>query len=202
MPAENTTPHKHKITKAYRADLLGQTPILLWFTGLSGSGKSTIAGLVEEKLHEQGFATYLLDGDNVRHGLNKDLGFSAEDRKENIRRVRETAKLFLDAGFIVLTAFISPFAKDRNMTRMMVGQGEFVEIYINCPIEIAEQRDTKGLYKKARAGELNDFTGIDSPFEAPAKPEIEIRSDEMSADAAAQKILKKILPLIQPKDEE
>jgi adenylylsulfate kinase len=202
MPAGNITPHKHKITKAHRADLLGQTPILLWFTGLSGSGKSTIAGKVEEHLHEQGFATYLLDGDNVRYGLNKDLGFSAEDRKENIRRVRETAKLFLDAGFIVLTAFISPFAKDRNMTRMMVGQGEFVEIYINCPIEIAEQRDTKGLYKKARAGELKDFTGIDSPFEAPTKPDIEIRSDDLSVEAAAQKILKKILPLIQPKDEE
>src|ERR1043165_3910827 len=202
MSAGNITPHKHKITKQQRAEMLGQTPIIVWFTGLSGSGKSTIAGLVEEHLHEQGFATYLLDGDNVRLGLNRDLGFTAEDRKENIRRIGEAAKLFLDAGMIVLCAFISPFAKDRNMLRMSVEKGEFVEIYINCPIEVAEQRDTKELYKKARAGDLKDFTGIDSPFEAPKKPEIEIESDRMSAEAAAQKILKKILPLIQPGEEE
>jgi adenylylsulfate kinase len=202
MAAGNITPHKHSIKKEDRAALLGQTPVILWFTGLSGSGKSTISGLVEEQLHEQGFATYLLDGDNVRHGLNRDLGFTAEDRKENIRRIGEAAKLFLDAGMIVLCAFISPFAKDRNMVRMSVGQGEFVEIYVNCPIEVAEQRDIKGLYKKARAGELKGFTGIDSPFEAPKKPEIEIESDRMTAEAAAQRILKKILPLIQPKEEE
>jgi adenylyl-sulfate kinase len=202
MSAGNITPHKHKIKKEHRAEMFGQTPVILWFTGLSGSGKSTIAGLVEEQLHKEGFATYLLDGDNVRHGLNRDLGFTAEDRKENIRRIGETAKLFLDGGMIVLCAFISPFAKDRNMIRMSVGQGEFVEIYISCPIEVAEQRDTKGLYKKARAGELKDFTGIDLPFEAPKKAEIEIESDRMSAEAAVQKILKKVLPLVQPQDEE
>jgi adenylyl-sulfate kinase len=194
--------HKHKVDKTHRAELLGQTPIILWFTGLSGSGKSTIAGLLEEMLNEQGFATYLLDGDNIRHGLNNDLGFTAEDRKENIRRIGEVAKLFLDAGLIVLAAFISPFAEDRKVVRELVEEGEFMEIYVNCTLEVAEQRDTKGLYKKARAGELKDFTGIDSPYEAPIRPEIEIRTDEMSAESAAQKILKRILPLIQPQEEE
>jgi adenylyl-sulfate kinase len=202
MAKGNLAFHKHTIVKAHRAELLGQTPIVLWFTGLSGSGKSTIAGLLEEMLNEQGFATYLLDGDNIRYGLNKDLGFTGEERKENIRRIGEVSKLFLDAGLIVLAAFISPFAEDRKMVRELVEEGEFMEIYVNCPIEVAEQRDTKSLYKKARAGELKDFTGIDSPYEAPTHPEIEIRSEEMSAEGAAQKILKKVLPLIQPKDEE
>jgi adenylylsulfate kinase len=202
MTNSNIIHHNHKVTKAERAELLGQVPVILWFTGLSGSGKSTIAGRVEELLHEQGYATYLLDGDNVRHGLSSDLGFTAEDRKENIRRIGETAKLFLDAGLIVLAAFISPFAKDRQLLRDSVGEGEFIEIYVNCPLEIAEQRDTKGLYKKARAGVLNDFTGIDSPFEAPVKPELEIMSNELSVEQAAQKILKKVLPLIRPQNEE
>jgi adenylyl-sulfate kinase len=199
---ENLAFHKHRVDKTHRTELLGQTPIILWFTGLSGSGKSTIAGLLEEMLNEQGFATYLLDGDNIRHGLNKDLGFTDKDRKENIRRIGEVTKLFLDAGLIVLAAFISPFAEDRKIVRELVEEEEFMEIYVNCSLEVAEQRDTKGLYKKARAGELKDFTGIDSPYEAPTRPEIEIRSDEMSAESAAQKILNKILPLIQPQDEE
>jgi adenylyl-sulfate kinase len=199
MAAGNITHHNHKVTKHLRGELLEQKPVILWFTGLSGSGKSTIAGKVEEHLHEQGFATYLLDGDNVRKGMNRDLGFSALDRAENIRRIGEVSKLFVDAGVIVLSAFISPFSADRKMVKEMVEEGEFIEIYVNCSLEVAEQRDTKGLYKKARAGELKDFTGIDSPYEAPAKPEIEIRSDELSADEAAQKILKKIFPFIQLK---
>jgi adenylylsulfate kinase len=202
MAAGNITPHHHKITKQLRSELLGQKPMLLWFTGLSGSGKSTIAGKLEELLYEQGFATYLLDGDNIRHGLNKDLGFTNDDRTENIRRIGEVAKFFLDAGIIVLTAFISPFETDRNAVRSLVGKDEFVEIYVKCPIEVAEQRDTKGLYKKARAGELKDFTGIDSKYEEPSNPEIEIRSDETSTEVAAQFIFKKILKRVQPKEEE
>jgi adenylylsulfate kinase len=197
MPGENITLHQHSITKEHRSELLGQKPVILWFTGLPASGKSTIAGKVEELLHERGFATYLLDGDNIRTGLNKNLGFSDEDRNENIRRISEVAKLFVDAGVIVLAAFISPFISDRKKIREMVAKDEFIEIYINCPIEIAEQRDPKGLYKKARAGEIKDFTGINSPFEAPVNPEIEILSDCLMAKQAAEKIMKVILPKIE-----
>lgn len=188
--SNNVIPHTHKVTKADRRELLGQHSQILWFTGLPASGKSTIAGRVEELLHEQGFTTYLLDGDNIRAGLNKDLSFSGEDRRKNIRRVAEVAKLFVDCGVIVLAAFISPYRSDRQMVAKMVEKGEFTEIYINCPLEVCEERDPKGLYKKARAGELKDFTGVDAPFEAPERPPIEIQSDKMSVEEAAEKIVK------------
>ena len=190
---QNIIQHKHSVTKENRRDLLAQNSRILWFTGLSGSGKSTIANLVEKILHDKGFTTYILDGDNIRTGLNKDLGFSDADRKENIRRIGEVSKLFIDAGVIVLTAFISPFRDDRQMVRAMVEKFEFIEIYINCPLEVCEERDPKGLYKKVRAGEIKDFTGISSEFEVPDRPEIEIQSDKISASDAAEKIVKHIL---------
>ena len=165
-------------------------------TGLSGSGKSTIANAVEQKLEQKGFNTFLLDGDNIRHGLNKDLGFTEADRIENIRRIGEVSKLMTDAGLIVITAFISPFESERNMVREMVDAGEFVEIFIDTPLQIAETRDVKGLYAKARAGELKNFTGIDSPYENPSKPEITIKTEELSVEAAADVIVKYYLDLI------
>jgi bifunctional enzyme CysN/CysC len=171
----------------------GQRPRLLWFTGLSGSGKSTIANLVEKKLYALGKHSFLLDGDNVRHGLNKDLGFTDADRVENIRRVGEVAKLMTDAGLIVLAAFISPFRAERDMVRAMLPEGEFIEIFVDTPLAEAEKRDVKGLYKKARAGELKNFTGIDSPYEPPAKPEIVIDTTTMSPDDAAEHIVARIL---------
>lgn len=180
-----------------RRELLAQNSKIIWFTGLSGSGKSTIAGRVEEMLNERGFLTYLLDGDNIRTGLNKNLGFNDEDRNENIRRIGEVSKLFIDAGVIVLTAFISPFKADRQLVRDLVAKGDFIEIFINCPLEICELRDPKGLYKKARAGEIKDFTGISSPFEIPHRAEIEIRSDQMGVEQAAEKIVKLIKPKIE-----
>ena len=165
-------------------------------TGLSGSGKSTIANAVELKLEEKGFHTFLLDGDNIRHGLNKDLGFTEADRIENIRRIGEVSKLMTDAGLVVITAFISPFESERNMVREIVDAGEFVEIFIDTPLQIAETRDVKGLYAKARAGELKNFTGIDSPYENPLKPEITIKTEELSVEAAADVIVKYYLNLI------
>ncbi len=171
----------------------GQKPRLLWFTGLSGAGKSTIANLVERKLYAAGRHSFLLDGDNVRHGLNKDLGFTEADRIENIRRVGEVAKLMADAGLIVLTAFISPFRAERDMVRQMMGDGEFIEIFVDTALEDAEARDVKGLYKKARAGQLANFTGIDSPYEAPENPEIHIDTRQMSAEAAADLIVERLL---------
>ena len=170
-----------------------QKPRLLWFTGLSGSGKSTIANLVEKKLHALGKHSFLLDGDNVRHGLNKDLGFKDEDRVENIRRISEVAKLMCDAGLIVLTAFISPFRAERRMARELLPEGEFVEIFIDTPLEVAENRDVKGLYKKAREGKLKNFTGIDSPYEAPEAPEIRIDTTQMTAEDAAELIVNIVL---------
>src|SRR5205814_2742917 len=164
-------------------------PAVLWFTGLSGAGKSTIANLVEKKLAATGRHSYLLDGDNVRHGLNKDLGFTEADRVENIRRVAEVAKLMVDAGLIVLTAFISPFRSERAMARSLLGEGEFVEIYVDTPLEVAEQRDVKGLYRKARRGELANFTGIDSPYEAPENPEIRIDTTTLTPEQAAERIV-------------
>ncbi|MEZ5757453.1 MAG: sulfate adenylyltransferase subunit CysN [Emcibacteraceae bacterium] len=180
------------VGKESRAKQKHQSPKLLWFTGLSGSGKSTIANLVEKKLHAMGKHTYLLDGDNIRHGLNKDLGFTDADRVENIRRIGEVAHLMVDAGLIVLTAFISPFRAERRMVREMVGTGEFIEIFVDTPLEVCEQRDVKGLYKKARAGELKNFTGIDSPYEEPDAAEIHVNTVEFSADEAADIVVKKL----------
>ncbi|WP_340587489.1 sulfate adenylyltransferase subunit CysN [Erythrobacter alti] len=183
------------ITREHHADMKNQTPRVLWFTGLSGSGKSTIANEVEKKLALMNRHTFLLDGDNVRHGLNKDLGFTEADRIENIRRIGEVARLMTDAGLIVLTAFISPFRAERRMVREMLKDHEFVEIFVDTPLEVAEERDVKGLYKKARAGNLKNFTGIDSPYEAPEAPEITVNTVEMSPEEAANYIIDQILPL-------
>jgi adenylyl-sulfate kinase len=162
---------------------------LLWFTGLSGSGKSTIANALDVALHQRGYHTFLLDGDNVRHGLNRDLGFSDEDRVENIRRVGEVSKLFTDAGLIVLSAFISPFASDRRMVRNLFPAGEFVEVFMNTPIETCEHRDPKGLYRKARAGEIKDFTGINSPYEVPKHPEVALDTSVQSVDDCVAQLI-------------
>ncbi|HEX5537243.1 MAG TPA: sulfate adenylyltransferase subunit CysN [Sphingobium sp.] len=182
------------VTREKHADLKNQKPVVLWFTGLSGAGKSTIANIVEQKLVRMNRHTFLLDGDNVRHGLNRDLGFTDADRVENIRRVGEVAKLMTDAGLIVITAFISPFRSEREMVRQMMKPGEFVEVHIDTPIAEAEARDVKGLYKKARSGELKNFTGIDSPYEAPEDPEIRIDTTSMSAEEAAEEIVKRLIP--------
>ena len=181
------------ISREAHASLKNQKPAVLWFTGLSGSGKSTIANMVEKKLHRMNRHTFLLDGDNVRHGLNKDLGFTEADRIENIRRVGEVSKLMADAGLIVITAFISPFKADREMVRAMLPDGEFIEVFIDTPLEVAESRDVKGLYKKARSGELKNFTGIDSPYEAPANPEVRIDTTSMTPDEAASLIVDTLL---------
>jgi adenylylsulfate kinase len=162
---------------------------ILWYTGLSGAGKSTLANKVEEKLFERGLHTYVLDGDNVRHGLNKGLGFSAEDRKENIRRIGEVAKLFVDGGVIVSTAFVSPYCADRDMVREMVEKGEFIEIYVAASLDVCETRDPKGLYKKARAGEIKNFTGIDDPYEAPVNPEMTIDTGAKSLEECAAEVM-------------
>ena len=183
------------VTREAHAAMKNQKPRVLWFTGLSGSGKSTIANEVEKKLALMNRHTFLLDGDNVRHGLNKDLGFTESDRIENIRRIGEVARLMTDAGLIVLTAFISPFRADRQLVREMMGEGEFVEIHVDTPLDVAEARDVKGLYKKARAGELKNFTGIDSPYEEPEEPEIRVNTVRMTPQEAADYIISKILPL-------
>jgi len=180
------------VDKALRSELKRQRPAVLWFTGLSGSGKSTIANLVEKKLAAMGRHTYLLDGDNVRHGLNKDLGFTEADRVENIRRVAEVARLMVDAGLIVMTAFISPFRSERAMARGQVCKDEFIEIYVNTPLSVAEERDVKGLYKKARRGEIANFTGISSPYEAPQAPELVVNTSELSAEEAADRVIAKL----------
>ncbi len=177
------------IDRKARAELKRQEPKILWFTGLSAAGKSTIANLVDARLHALGKHTYLLDGDNIRLGLNRDLGYSDADRVENIRRIAEVAGLMADAGLIVLVAFISPFRRERGMARKLVGPGEFVEIFVDTPIAVAEARDPKGLYKKARAGQLKEFTGIDSPYETPENPEIRIDTTRTSAEDAAEQIV-------------
>ncbi|MBK1615023.1 adenylyl-sulfate kinase [Rubrivivax gelatinosus] len=177
------------IDKAARSLQKGQKPAVLWFTGLSGAGKSTIANLVEKRLHAMGRHSYLLDGDNVRHGLNKDLGFTEADRVENVRRVGEVARLMVDAGLIVLTAFISPFRAERRLARSLVAEGEFIEVHIDTPLDVAEGRDVKGLYKKARRGELRNFTGIDSPYEPPENPELRIDTTELTAERAADRVI-------------
>jgi bifunctional enzyme CysN/CysC len=189
--------HRQRLTvdKAAHSQLMGQAPCVVWFTGLSGAGKSTIANLVESSLHAGGYHTYLLDGDNVRHGLNKDLGFTDADRVENIRRVAELAKLMVDAGLIVLVAFISPFRAERRLAHDLLEPGEFIEVYVNAPLSVAEERDTKGLYKKARSGELKNFTGIDSPYEPPNEPELEILTAECTPDDAAAQVVGRLREL-------
>ena len=187
--ASNITWHATKISKRERAKANEQKPCVLWFTGFSGSGKSSIADRLEQKLYALGKRTYLLDGDNVRHGLNKDLGFTDEDRVENIRRVAEVANLLVDAGLIVVTSFISPFRSEREMARSLLDDGEFVEVFVDTPLEICEQRDPKGLYKKARAGELKNFTGIDSDYEPPESAEIVLKAGDLDPDTLADQII-------------
>jgi len=187
--ATNITWHSGSITKADRENLFGQKGVVLWFTGLSGSGKSTVAREVEKMLFKRGNLVYVLDGDNVRHGLNKNLGFSPEDRTENIRRIGEVAKLFADASIITLTAFISPYRNDRNSARELMQEGEFVEIFVDCPLGVCEDRDPKGLFKKARAGEIKEFTGISAPYEAPENPELCIDTSKLSVAECATKVI-------------
>lgn len=181
--------HPAAISKSDRQSLNGHKSCVLWFTGLSGSGKSVLANAVDEKLYRKGIQSYVLDGDNIRHGLNKDLGFQTGDRIENIRRIGEVAKLFVDSGQMILTAFISPFREDRDMVRALFPKGEFFEIYAKCPLHVCEQRDPKGLYKKARNGEIKHFTGIDSPYEAPLSPDFIIESDQTSISDGADLII-------------
>ncbi|MGG3564827.1 adenylyl-sulfate kinase [Neobacillus rhizosphaerae] len=186
--ATNITWHATTVTKEDRRLKKGHGSSVLWFTGLSGSGKSTIANAVSSELFRQGITEYVLDGDNIRHGLNKDLGFSDHDRTENIRRIGEVAKLFVDSGALVTTAFISPFRSDRDQVRELFQDGEFIEVFIDCPLEECERRDPKQLYVKARRGEIKDFTGINSPYEAPLSPEITVRSDQLTVEEAVKQI--------------
>lgn len=187
--SENIVWHTTTITKEDRRRLDGQRSVVVWFTGLSGSGKSTLANAVEVELFKQDVHTYLLDGDNIRSGLNTNLGFSDEDRKENIRRIGEVAKLFVDSNTIVLTAFISPFKEDRELVRALVEEDEFVEIYVKCSLDACEARDPKGLYKKARAGVIKDFTGIDSPYEAPDHPDLVVDTEKETIETSTKKIV-------------
>jgi len=186
---ENLTWHVGEVDREARATAHGHRGAVLWFTGLSGSGKSTIGHRVERMLIERGAFAYVLDGDNIRHGLNSDLGFSQEDRVENIRRIGEVARLFADAGGLVLSAFISPYRKDRDRVRALMGQGEFIEVFVDTPLEICESRDPKGLYKKARAGEISNFTGLDAPYEAPEAPEVHLETVNLSVDEAASRVI-------------
>jgi adenylylsulfate kinase len=187
--ATNITWHHGKITKENRVELMKQKGVTIWLTGLSGSGKSTIAVELEHALLENKRMAYILDGDNVRHGLNKNLGFSPEDRSENIRRIGEVAKLFTDANMIAITAFISPYRQDRDNVRSLFKDGEFIEVYIKCPLEVCEQRDTKGLYKKAREGIVKEFTGISAPYEEPLNPELTIDTSGMPVEESTRAIL-------------
>ncbi len=191
MPQQSSNVEWHgmKIDKTLRATSNGQKPCVLWFTGLSGAGKSTIADKLEQKLYQAGKRTYLLDGDNVRHGLNRDLGFSDDDRVENIRRIAEMSKLFVDAGLIVLVSFISPFRAEREMARALMDDGEFIEIFVDTPLTVCEERDPKGLYKKARAGQIKQFTGIDSAYEPPEAPEVVLKADQLGPDVLADQII-------------
>lgn len=186
----NITPHRSIIGKKDRQRLNGHKSAILWFTGLSGSGKSTLAHNLERTLFERGVRTYVMDGDNIRSGLNKDLGFSREDRRENIRRIGEVARLFVDAGILVLTAFISPYKKERALVRNLVRKGEFLEIYIRCPLEICKKRDVKGLYKKASQGRITQFTGIDDPYEEPENPDLTIDTDSIDVHHSIEQIIK------------
>jgi len=185
---ENIIKHNYTIALEERTKLMQQKSFLLWFTGLSGSGKSTIANALERKLHEEGYKTYALDGDNIRQGINQDLTFSAKDRTENIRRIAEVAHLLVDAGIIVLAAFVSPYKKDRENIVNIVGNDNFVEIFVNTSLEECEKRDVKGLYKKARSGEIKNFTGVNAPYEVPDNPDVEVITDNMSVDESVLKI--------------
>ncbi len=187
--ATNIVWHQGAVTRADREKVNGHKSCVVWLTGLSGSGKSTIAVDLEKRLCERGVRTYILDGDNIRHGLNKNLGFSPADRTENIRRIGEVAKLFTDAGVVALTAFISPYRADRDQVRAIMAAGDFVEVHVDCPVEVCEQRDVKGLYKKARAGEIKEFTGISAPYEAPEKAELVINTAGQSVEASSEQIL-------------
>ena len=187
--ATNITWHEANVVQTDREQLLNQKGCVIWFTGLSGSGKSTLALEVESKLYQRGHLTYVLDGDNVRHGLNKNLGFSPEDREENIRRIGEVAKLFADAGVIAMTAFISPYRTDRDNARDLLDEGRFVEVFVDCPLEVCEARDTKGLYEKARAGEIKEFTGISAPYEAPVQPELTVNTDNQSLEECTERVI-------------
>lgn len=187
--ATNVTWHDHSVTRDERCKLMGHKGCILWFTGLSACGKSTIANAVDRKLHDAGVHTFVLDGDNIRMGLNKNLGFSAEDRAENIRRIGEVAKLFADAGVITATAFISPYLVDRDKVRALMGQGGFIEVYVNASLETCEARDPKGLYKKARAGEIKGFTGISDPYEAPVNPELVLDSNTKGIDELSNEVI-------------
>jgi adenylylsulfate kinase len=188
-PDKNIVWHHATVTRARRETQNGHRGAIIWFTGLSGSGKSTLAHAVEETLHQRGCRTFVLDGDNVRHGLCGDLGFSSKDRIENIRRIGEMAKLFMEAGVIVLTAFISPYRADRERVRGMVEHGDFIEIYCNAPIEICEARDVKGMYKKARAGQIAEFTGISSPYEAPENPELSVNTGKEELNNCVKQVI-------------
>ena len=192
IKATNITWHEGHVSRSEREKLLNQKGALIWFTGLSGSGKSTIAYTLEHALVQRGHLCYVLDGDNIRHGLNKNLGFSAEDRKENIRRIGEVGKLFVDAGLITMTSFISPYRADRQTARETVGKGDFFEVHCSTPIEVCETRDPKGLYKKARAGELKGFTGIDDPYEAPENPEIVLDATNLSPQECAVRVIERL----------
>lgn len=189
---EHIRQETYKIGRVNRVKRHGHAPLLLWFTGLSGSGKSTIANAVEQLLFEKNYHTYALDGDNIRFGLNSNLGFSPEDRSENIRRIAEVAKLFLDAGHIVTAAFVSPYQADRDRVKTIVGADHVIEVYVNTPLAICEARDVKGLYKKARAGEIKNLTGISAPYEAPTQPHLEINTAQLSVDAAAALVIQYI----------
>ena len=187
--ATNIVWHQGAVTREDREKMNGHKGATVWLTGLSGSGKSTIAVDLEKRLWERGVRAYILDGDNIRHGLNKNLGFSPEDRTENIRRIGEVAKLFTEAGMVALTAFISPYRADRDQVRGLMKGGDFVEVHVDCPVEVCEQRDVKGLYKKARAGEIKEFTGISAPYEAPVKAELTINTSGQSVEESSRQIL-------------
>jgi len=188
MKSTNVIYHEASVTRDRRNKLNSHKSVVIWFTGLSGSGKSTLAHVLEEKLFNKGCRTYVLDGDNVRHGLNSNLDFSNNDRKENIRRIGEVSKLMLEAGVIVMTAFISPFREDRSEVRKLIPKGDFVEIYCKASLEVCEKRDVKGLYKRARSGEIKNYTGIDSPYEVPENPELEVNTDEETLQESVSKI--------------
>lgn len=191
-------PHAHQVRREDRQKLKAHRPLLIWFTGLSGSGKSTLANALESALNADGIHTYLLDGDNVRNGLNAGLGFSREDREENLRRIAEVSKLFLDAGIVVIAAFISPLREDRSMIRRIVGDGEMTEVYVECSLETCEDRDVKGLYARARKGEIKGFTGIDAPYEAPSNPDLKVNTEDDPLDTCLFTIKEVIYPRIKP----